>query len=250
MNAILGIDVGATGTKGAVVDPKTGKLLTEKIKIRTPDSKKPDDMIAVMNELVDAFEWKGKPVGIGFPAIIKDDRSWSASNIHKSWIGFRVREKISKALGCPVYVINDADAAGMAEIHFGQGKGKSGTVLLLTLGTGIGSALFINGILVPNTEFGQLYYKNSITEHYASNSARKNKELSWEAFGKELNGVLEYIDFIFSPDLIILGGGISKKMENYEEHISDKINIVPAHNLNNAGIIGAAMAYARFVGDQ
>ncbi len=246
MKLLLGIDVGATGTKGAIVNPVTGELLSEKIKIKTPDSKKPDDMIAVIKELVETFNWKGKPVGIGFPAIIKNDKAWSASNIHKSWIGYPVRDKISEAISCPVYVINDADAAGIAEMEFGRGKGEKGTVMLLTLGTGIGSALFIDGKLVPNTEFGQLHYRDSVTEHYASNSARKNKDLSWEEFGKELNAVLEYIHFIFSPNLIILGGGISKKMENYSGYISDYINIEPAQNLNNAGIIGAAMAFKRF----
>ena len=243
MKKVLGIDVGATGTKGAIVDLEKGILVSERVKYKTPDSKKPADMIKVIKQFIDEFDWEGKPVGVGFPAIIKDGKSWSASNIDDSWISFPVKQELKKALKCPVYIINDADAAGIAEMKFGQGKSVKGTVILLTLGTGIGSALFIDGKLVPNTEFGNLHYKDSITEHYASNSARKNKELSWEEFGQELNEVLEHINFIFSPNLLILGGGISKRLELYDEFISDKINLVPAKNLNNAGIIGAAMAY-------
>lgn len=246
MNVILGIDVGATGTKGGLVDLDKGDLISEKIKIKTPDSKKPDDMIAVVKEIVNTFEWKGEPVGLGFPAIIKNGTAWSASNIHKSWIGYKVESEISKAIKCPVCAINDADAAGLAEMEYGVGKGKMGTVMLLTLGTGIGSALFINGMLVPNTEFGQLKYRDSVTEHYASNSARKKYEMDWKTFGNELNSVLEYIHFIFSPNLIIIGGGISKKLELYESFLSDKMNIVAAEKYNNAGIIGAALAYNKF----
>lgn len=246
MKKILGIDVGGTGIKGAIVDVDTGRLLSERIKYKTPDSKKPKEMIEVIRELVKDFDWKGKPVGIGFPAIIKNGRAWSASNIDDSWISYPVEKEISEKISCPVYVLNDADAAGLAEIQFGAGKGKKGTVILLTVGTGIGSALFINGQLVPNTEFGQLKYKDSITERYASNKARKEKALSWEEFGKELNEVLEYIDFIFSPHLIILGGGISKKLDLYKSYISKKIALVPAQSLNSAGSIGAALAYSRF----
>ena len=244
MSKILGIDVGATGTKGAIVDLSKGELSSEKIKIKTPDSKTPADMIDVMKELVRIHDWKGKPVGIGFPAIIKDKHSWSASNIDDSWIGYPIHDNLEKELGCPVYIVNDADAAGIAEMKYGTGVGNNkGTVILLTLGTGIGSALFLNGQLLPNTEFGQLKFRNGITENYASNSARKKFDLNWEEFGKELNEVLEYIHFIFSPNLIILGGGISKKLELYQEYISPKIKLVPAQHLNNAGIIGAALAF-------
>lgn len=246
MQYIMGIDVGATGTKGAIVDLETGDLQSEKIKLKTPASKKPEDMIEVIDELVKLFEWRGKALGIGFPAIIKKGKAYSASNIHESWIGFPVKKEIAAKTGCDVHTINDADAAGISEMRFGRLKGQNGTSLLLTLGTGIGSALFHNSVLIPNTEFGQLYYKASITEHYASNGARKQKGLSWEEYGKELNAVLEYFDFIFSPEIIVLGGGISKKIELYREFLSDTLNVQPALKFNNAGIIGAAMAYDEY----
>jgi len=248
MEQILGIDVGATGTKGGIVDLEKGDLVSERIKFKTPDSKKPDEMIEVINDIVNELNWEGKPIGLGFPAIIKDKKSWSASNIHKSWIGYPIEETIAKRTKSPVFCINDADAAGLAEMQYGIGRGQKGTCILLTLGTGIGSALFINGVLVPNTEFGQLYYKDKVTEYYASNSARKNFEMDWETYGKELNKVLLHIDFIFSPNLMILGGGISKKLDSYEEFLSKKMNIVAAEKLNNAGIIGAALAYYIYAG--
>jgi len=241
MREILGIDIGGTGMKAAKVDIKTGELLSERYKIKTPESKMPKDMINVVADLVDHFDWRGKRIGICFPAVIKDNHSLSASNIHDNWIGFPITKKISKAIDTPVSVINDADAAGIAELHFGQGKSFDGTVILLTLGTGIGSAIFRNGILLPNTELGHLKYKDSIAEKYASNSARKNFDLSWEEYGKELNEYLEYVDYIFSPDLVILGGGISKKFKDYHNYISRDINVVTAKSLNNAGIIGAAI---------
>ncbi len=246
MEKILGIDVGATGTKGGIVDLKKGDLISEKIKLRTPDSKKPGDMIEVINQLVQAFEWEGKPVGMGFPTIIKDNKCWSASNIDESWIGFEIKREIELAANCPVYVINDADAAGLAEMKYGKGYKQKGTVILLTLGTGIGSALFINGKLVPNTEFGQLKFRDGVTENFASNSARLAKNMSWEKFGNELNEVLKYIDFIFSPQMIILGGGISKNMDMYQQYFDKELNVYPAEKFNNAGIIGAALAYKKY----
>jgi len=245
MNHILGIDVGATGTKAGIVDLQRGELISERLKIQTPESKLPGDMIEVMAELISEFKWKGKPVGIGFPAIIKQGVSCSASNIDDSWIGFPIHNTIKKKIKCPLSIVNDADAAGIAEMTFGAGKDVDGTVILLTLGTGIGSAVFRDGVLIPNTEFGHLHYKDNIAEKYASNSARKMKNLSWDEFGEELNGLLEHIDFIFSPDLLILGGGISKKFTEYANHFSEGINVVPARALNSAGIIGAALWYDR-----
>lgn len=243
MSLILGIDVGATGIKGAVVDIKKGILTTERFKLLTPKSGKPAEMIKVINEIVKHFDWKGKPIGLGFPAIIKNNKALSASNIHKSWIGFNIKEHVEEITQCPVEVINDADAAGIAEMKFGRGKHVDGTVILLTLGTGIGSAVFLNGELLPNTEFGHLKFKKGIAENYASNSARKLNDLTWEEFGKELNTLLEHIDFVFSPNLILLGGGVSKKFDYYSKYFSDTLDVEPAMTYNNAGIIGAAMAY-------
>lgn len=239
----LGIDVGATGIKGAIVDIEKGELISERFKLPTPESGKPDEMIEVINQIVKHFEWTGKPIGIGFPAIIKDHTSWSAANIHKSWIGFPIKKEIEYATKCEAVIINDADAAGLAEVRYGKGKDLKGTLILLTLGTGIGSAVFIDGKLLPNTEFGHLKFRKGIAEEYASNSARKRKDLTWEEFGKELDSVLNHIDFVFSPNQIILGGGISKKFHNFEKYLSEKLNVVSAEKYNNAGIIGAALAY-------
>lgn len=243
MSLILGIDVGATGIKGAVVDVKQGVLTTERFKKLTPKSGKPAEMIKVINDVVKHFKWKDKPIGIGFPAIIKNNKACSAANIHKSWIGFNIKKQVELITNCPVAVINDADAAGIAEMKFGKGRKVDGTVILLTLGTGIGSAVFINGLLVPNTEFGHLKFKKGIAENYASNSARKINDLSWEEFGDELNAFLKHLNLIFSPNLILLGGGVSKKFDLYSNYILDTLNVAPAETYNNAGIIGAAMAY-------
>jgi len=241
MKKYLGLDIGGTGIKGALVDIKSGKLLSDRLKIKTPESKKPQDMIEVVQKIVSEFAWEGKPLGTGFPAIIKDGICMSASNIDNDWIGFPIKKKLEKHLDCPVFVLNDADAAGLSEMRFGKGKNVDGTVILLTLGTGIGSAVFRDGKLIPNTEFGHLLYKDSIAEKHASNSARKKFDLSWDEYGSELNNFLEHVDYVFSPDLMILSGGISKKFQSYAHKFNPDLNVVPADNLNNAGIIGAAV---------
>lgn len=238
----LGIDVGATGIKAAPVDMTTGVLLQERFKLETPEGGKPDDMIATMKKLVDHFEWQGKPVGVGFPAVIKDGKSMTASNIDNEWIGYPIVDNLQKILGVNVPVINDADAAGQAEIGFGLGKGVVGTVILLTLGTGIGSAIFKDGALLQNTELGQIKYKGKIAEKLVSNAARKKHKLSWEEYGDVLGGYLRQIDSLFYPNLIILGGGISKKFENYSGQFSDLPHVKPATQKNDAGIVGAAFA--------
>lgn len=242
MKEILGIDVGATGIKGAIVDTEKGELITERIKYPTPKPATPEAMTEVMKRLVADFEWKGKQIGMGFPAIIKQGVCLSASNIDDSWLEFPVTGFLNKKLKCPINVINDADAAGLAEQKFGLGSEKSGLVVLLTLGTGIGSAIFLNGNLIPNTELGHLKWKDSVVEKYASNNARETKELSYKVWGKELNKVLNHIEFVLSPDHFIIGGGISKKFHKYEEYFKCSASVEPAKMLNNAGIIGAAMA--------
>ena len=243
MKEILGIDVGATGIKGAVVDVQKGELITERIKYPTPKPATPHAMIEVMKQLVSDFDWKGKPIGVGFPSIIKEGVSLSASNIDDTWLNFPIVGFLNKKLKSPVTVVNDADAAGLAEKRFGGGANKDGLVILLTLGTGIGSALFYNGVLLPNTELGHLKFGDSITEKYASNSAREIKELSFKTWGKELNKVLKHIEFILAPDHFIIGGGISKKFHKFEEYLKTDATIEPAKMLNNAGIVGAALAY-------
>ncbi|MEM9545800.1 MAG: ROK family protein [Bacteroidota bacterium] len=243
MERILGIDVGATGIKGAVVNLEKGELTTERIKYPTPKPATPQSMTEVMKQLVSDFNWKGKPIGIGFPSIIKNGVAHSASNIDDTWLDFPIEGFLNKKLKCPVKVINDADAAGLAEKKYGGGNDKQGLVILLTLGTGIGSALFYNGVLLPNTELGHLKWEDSITEKYASNSARENKELNFKTWGKELNRVLKHIEFILAPDHFIIGGGISKKFHKYSEYLKTDATIEPAKMLNNAGIVGAALAF-------
>jgi len=241
MKEILGIDVGATGIKGAIVDTDAGKLITERIKYPTPKPATPQAMTEVMKKLIEDHNWKGKPIGIGFPSIIKDGVSLSASNIDDTWIDFPIVGFLSKKLKSPVNVINDADAAGIAEQRFGAAN-KKGLVVLITLGTGIGSAVFNNGVLIANTELGHLKWKDSVVEKYVSNNARETKDLSYKVWGKELNKVLKHLNFILSPDHFIIGGGISKKFHKYKDYIDCGTNVEPAQMLNNAGIIGAAMA--------
>ena len=242
MKEILGIDVGATGIKGAIVNIEQGKLITDRIKYPTPKPATPQAMTEVMKKLVEDHNWKGKPIGMGFPAIIKDGVALSASNIDDTWLDFPIVGFLNKKLKSPINVINDADAAGMAEQKFGGDTKNKGLVILLTLGTGIGSAVFSNGVLIPNTELGHLKWKDSVVEKYISNNARETKDLSYKTWGKELNRVLNHLDFVLSPDHIIIGGGISKKFHKYEEYIDCSATVAPATMLNNAGIVGAALA--------
>lgn len=238
---VLGIDIGASGMKGAIVDMRTGMLVTERIKLDTPHPATPEAMLDPFMDLVKMHEWKGK-IGCGFPAIIKKGVALSASNIDENWINVNAEEWFGKPSGCPVKVINDADAAGIAEVYFGAGKGYSGSILLITIGTGLGSALVYNGQIMPNTELGHMYLKGQsiVAEKYAANSVRKNQDLSWEEWGTRFNEYLVHICRVIVPDRIILGGGISKKYDLYKEFLNVEIPIEPAHFLNNAGIIGAA----------
>lgn len=239
----LGVDVGATGMKANLVDCRNGLLMGERFRIPTPDPATPDAMANVFKKLVENFNWDG-PVGIGFPAIMNNGVAGSASNIDKSWIGTNVEALFGKKCKGKVKVINDADAAGVAEMAFGTGMEEPGVVLLLTIGTGIGSALFIDGKLVPNTELGHLIYNGASYEKYVANSVRKELDLTWTQWGKRFNQYLQHIEFLFSPQLIILGGGSSKasRFNQYKELLKTKARIVPARYENNAGIIGSAMA--------
>lgn len=237
---VLGIDFGGSGIKGAIVNTETGELVTERHRIVTPQPATPEDVNDVMVKLIEHFNWKGK-VGIGVPAVVKSGMVLTASNIDDGWINYKADELLSKKTGCEVECVNDADAAGIAEIHFGAGAQQNGVVLLLTIGTGIGSVIFIDKHLVPNLELGHLEFKGDIIEKYAADSVRKQKDLSWKQWGKRFNKVLNYLEFRFNPNLIIIGGGVSKKMEKFEEQICLKTPLVPAQMQNNAGIIGAAL---------
>ena len=242
MNNVLGIDIGATGIKGAIVDIETGAFVTDRIKYDTPVGGKPKEVRAVIGDLINDFQWKG-PVGCGFPGIIKDGTVSSTANVSNRWMGIPVEDYFSDKCGVPFVVANDADLAGVAEMNFGKGKGVKGTLIFITIGTGLGSAIFVDGKLVPNTEMGHLLYKDSVFEHYASNSARKNKNLSWENWAIELSIYLDHLDLLFTPTIILLGGGISKKFDRWGKYLQLETNVaVDAAALkNNAGIIGAAM---------
>lgn len=237
---VLGIDFGGSGIKGAPVNIETGELTQERHRIPTPKPSEPKAVAQVIKEIAKHFNWKGK-IGIGFPAVIQNGIVKTAANIDSSWIDFPANEYLTSTLNCPAYAINDADSAGLAEVNFGAGKEKKGLTLLLTVGTGIGSVLFINGHLVPNTEFGHINFKDTTIEKYAADSARKKLNLSWKKWGKRFNEALQYYEFLIHPDLIILGGGTSKKMEKFNDQISIQTPLVPAELRNEAGIIGAAI---------
>ncbi|MCM5661561.1 polyphosphate--glucose phosphotransferase [Galbibacter mesophilus] len=239
---ILGIDVGASGMKGAIVDIDKGVLLTERFRIETPRPATPGAMAAVIKQIVDHFEWKG-PVGCGFPTAIKNGITLTESNLHKKWIGVNAENLFEQETGLPFAVANDADVAGIAEMNFGAGKGKKGFVLIITVGTGLGCGAFYDGKLIPNFELGQMYFKKyKNIENYAANSVRKSKNMSFKKWGKRFNKFLNYVHLILSPDLFIIGGGGSKYFEEYEKYLDMKVPTIQAETLNEAGIIGAAYA--------
>ncbi len=238
---ILGIDFGGSGIKGALVNEETGEMISDRFRIPTPDKGKPDDVANVVNEIVKHFDYKG-PVGIGMPAAILHGVAYTAANIDESWIGINTEDLFKKATGCDCYVVNDADAAGVAEMSFGIGKEvKEGVVLFLTLGTGIGSALFIDGRLVPNTELGHIEVRGKDAEKRASDAVRKKKGLNWEDWAARLQEVLNKLDALFWPDMFVLGGGISKDWEKFVPYLKIRPKVVPAELFNQAGIVGAAM---------
>jgi len=244
-NTIVGIDVGGTNTKGAIVDLNTGKLISDKIKIPTPKGATPEGVSKVAKEILETLNYSGNKIGIGFPSIIRNGICCSNSNISDQWIGINLNNHFTEILAKPCYCINDADAAGISEFKYANAKGIKGTVIFLTIGTGIGSALFFDGKLIPNTEFGRLHFKNGILEQYASNKTRKDLKLELDDWAKRLNEVLLHVEFIFSPDLLVLGGGISQQLENYQHILTTDTPIIPAGFRNNAGIVGAA----RFAAD-
>ena len=237
---ILGIDVGGSGIKGAPVDTKTGQLRAERIRIKTPKEAEPQPVAEVVAQIVQAFDWKG-PIGVGFPAPIKTGIAMMAANISKTWIGLNVEQLFTDTTGCPCKVGNDADVAGLAEMTFGAGKGRAGTVIMLTLGTGIGTAIFHNGNLLPNTEFGHLEMEGQDAESGASDAAREREDLSWKKYAKRLNKYLLAMERLFWPDLFIVGGGISKKHEKFLPLLTLQTEVVPAQLQNEAGIVGAAL---------
>jgi polyphosphate glucokinase len=238
---ILGIDIGGSGIKGAPVNIEKGLLMSERRRIPTPEPSKPIPVAEAVAELVRAFDWHG-PIGFGFPAPIKEGVALTAANIHKKWIGTNTAELFARYSECPVCVINDADAAGLAEMTFGVGRNRQGVVLIVTIGTGLGTALFTDGHLLPNTELGHLVMNDKEAELRASDAARKREKLSWEKWGDRFNAYLCYLERLIWPDLIILGGGMSKEFDQFQSMLDLHAEVVQAQFLNNAGIVGAALA--------
>lgn len=241
---ILGVDVGATGFKGGLVNVKTGKMITDRLRFDTPKPATPAAMAVVFEELVNYFDYKG-PIGVGFPAVVRRNVAETAANIHESWIGSSIAKVFGRKVNLPIYALNDADAAGIATMVHGTGKKyqKDSTVLMITIGTGLGSALFHCGELVPNFELGSLYLKGQkkIAEQYISNRIRKDTDMDWKTFGKRLNEYLSHVDDLFNPDLIILGGGGSKYYGEYKKYLKTEAEIKPAEMRNAAGTVGAAL---------
>ncbi|MFD0438258.1 polyphosphate--glucose phosphotransferase [Streptomyces chartreusis] len=240
---IFGLDIGGSGIKGAPVDLDRGDLAQERFKVLTPQPATPDGVADGVKEVVEHFGWTG-PVGLTFPGVVTDGSTIrTAANVDKSWIDTDARALFSDRLGGhPVTVVNDADAAGVAEMHFGAGRGRKGTVILLTFGTGIGSALFVDGRLVPNTELGHLELHGHDAEKRASSKAKEDEDLSWEHWAHRVRKYLAHVEMLFSPELFIIGGGVSRKAQKFLHYIEDiKAEIVPAQLQNNAGIVGAAM---------
>ena len=240
-NLFLGIDVGASGIKGALVNVQTGEMEGARFRVDMPQPSTPENAAAAIAGIVEHFKYEGK-IGVGFPSVVKNGVAMTAANLDKTWIGANIETVISKATGCEVIALNDADAAGMAEMRYGKGKGKLGTVVLITIGTGLGSAIFTDGHLLRNTEFGHLLMKNGmIAEKYAADSVRKNEELSWKKWGKRFNEFLEHVNLYVQPSLILLGGGSSKYFDEFKDRIKISTPVEPAQLLNSAGIIGAAV---------
>jgi polyphosphate glucokinase len=241
---VLGIDIGGTGIKAAPVDVSTGTLIAERVKLPTPQPSTPAAVADVVRQLVKNFEWTGR-AGITFPGVVDRGVVRSAANVDKAWIGTSALENFGAATGLTVHVLNDADAAGVAEMKFGAGADQPGTVLMLTFGTGIGSALFVDGLLVPNTEFGHLEVHGHEAEKHASELVREENELSWGKWAGRVDEYLEHLEMLLSPGLIIIGGGVSRKSDKFLPLLTGlRAKVVPAALHNDAGIVGAAMAAA------
>lgn len=238
---VFGLDIGGSGVKGAPVDLRTGQLAADRFRVDTPQPATPAAVAGVVAEVVRHFDWTG-PVGATFPAVVKDGKALTAANVDSGWIGTDIGAVLGEATGNPVFAVNDADAAGIAEMAFGAGRGRNGVVIMATLGTGIGTAVFLNGRLLPNTELGHLEVHGHDAETRASDAAREREGLSWHDWAHRLTRYLRHLEDLLWPDLIILGGGVSKKADKYLDLLKVRTEVVPAELLNNAGIVGAALA--------
>jgi polyphosphate glucokinase len=243
---ILGIDIGGTGIKGAPVNVETGELVGERFRIPTPHPALPNAVADVVDQIAKHFNYAG-PAGITFPAIVKKGVVYSAANVDESWMGTDAGALFTSHLGGPVTVVNDADAAGIAEMQFGAGRGRHGVVILLTFGTGIGSAIFNDGNLLPNSEFGHLQIRGKDAEKRASEKTREDKDLDWQDWADRVSEFLNELEKLFSPDLFIVGGGVSNKAQKFLPYLTSKTEVLveAAQMRNEAGIIGAAYLAAR-----
>lgn len=249
---ILGIDIGGTGIKGAVVDTSKGVFRTDRLRILTPHPAEPDAVADVVRRISRHFDWDG-PVGCTFPGVVKHGIIQTAVNLGEAWVGLPADETFAKATGCsPVAVLNDADAAGDAEMVFGAGKehgklGPAGVVIVVTLGTGIGTAVFVDGHLVPNTELGHIELRGGDAEKYAAESVRETQALGWEEWAARVDEYLRALEKLLWPDLIVIGGGVSKQADEFLPLLTTRTKVVPARLRNRAGIVGAALAAGRLV---
>ena len=249
---VLGIDIGGSGIKGAPVDLEKGAFATDRLRIDTPEGASPGDVFEVVEQVVEHFAdlCGDSPVGVTVPAAVTHGVVRTAANIDDAWIGVDAQAELGSRLGRPVVVLNDADAAGMAELAYGAAAGVSGTVFVATLGTGIGTVLLVDGMLVPNTELGHIELDGHDAETRASNAIRKSEDLSWEEWAERLQRYFSAIENLLWPDLIVIGGGVSKKSEKFLPLLDLRAPVVPAKLLNDAGIIGAAWHASRVVGYQ
>jgi polyphosphate glucokinase len=241
MTTAIGIDIGGTGIKGAIVDLDSGELVSDRVKRSTPEGGEPDDVIATVRDIADELGADGDVlIGICFPAIVREGRTMSAANVSDAWIGLDADTLFGEALGRDIHFVNDADAAGYAEAQYGAARDQRGLVIMTTLGTGIGSALIHDGTLIPNSELGHLELEGDDAEHWASNAAREREELDFTIWAQRLTRYYRHLEFLFSPTLLVVGGGISKQYDEFLPLIDIDTTIVPAELRNNAGIIGAA----------
>lgn len=242
MTHALGIDIGGTGIKAAMVDSTTGELLSERLKYQTPEGGHPGDVLDVVEVLINELDpSKQAPLGVCFPAVVRHGVTLSAANVSSDWINLPAKALLEDALGRPLALLNDADAAGYAEVQFGAAQNVSGMVIVITLGTGIGSALIHEGTLVPNSELGHLELGGTDAEHRMSNAAREREGLSFEVWGARLTHYFAHLEKLFTPDLFVIGGGVSKQHEEFFPHITVDTPLVPAQFLNSAGIVGSAL---------
>ena len=250
----IGVDVGGSGVKAAIVDTADGRLVSERLRVPTPTPSTPDKVSATIGRLVRRLAKANDlpdsvPVGVGLPGVAVGGRLLTAANIDPEWVDYAIAEKLSKSLRRPVSIVNDADAAGIAEMRFGIGAGRPGVVIFLTLGTGVGSGVFVDGTLVPNTEFGQMEIRGRPAERRSASAARVRRGLSWKAWANDLDEHLQRIEDLMWPTLFIIGGGVSKNADKFIPRLTTRTPVVPAELRNDAGIVGAAIVAAEGLSD-